>query len=140
MPIHANYSQIEKLLGNVDGKKIAIWGLSFKPKTDDLREAPALVIIKELQQKGAKIAAFDPVAAENAKKILKDIKYFNDPYSCVNGCDCLVVCTEWDEFRYLSMERVKELMKQPNIIDGRNIYDAEDMKGHNINYIGVGKK
>lgn len=132
-------SKIKRLLPHLNGKTIAIWGLAFKPKTDDIREAPSIAIIMELQGLGAKIRAFDPEARINAKKVLKDVTFCNDPYSTVKGCDALVIATEWNEFRVLDMDKVKRLLKQPNIIDGRNIYEPEEMRSAGFNYIGIGR-
>jgi UDPglucose 6-dehydrogenase len=132
-------SKIKKLLPHLKGKTIAIWGLAFKPKTDDIREAPSIAIIMELQGLGAKIRAFDPEAKINAKKVLKCVTFCNDPYSTVKGCDALVIATEWNEFRVLDMDKVKRLLKQPNIIDGRNIYEPEEMRSAGFNYIGIGR-
>jgi len=132
-------SKIKRLLPHLKGKTIAIWGLAFKPKTDDIREAPSIAIIMELQGLGAKIRAFDPEAKINAKKVLKDVTFCNDPYSTVKGCDALVIATEWNEFRVLDMDKIKRLLKQPNIIDGRNIYEPEEMRSAGFNYIGIGR-
>ncbi|MBU2621656.1 MAG: UDP-glucose 6-dehydrogenase, partial [Proteobacteria bacterium] len=123
----------------INGATIAIWGLSFKPKTDDIREAPSLKIIEELQKLGAKINAFDPVATENAKKVLKDVAFFNDPYETIRGCDALIVATEWDEFRNPDMKVIKSLLKKPVIVDGRNIYDPAEMKKLGFTYIRIGR-
>lgn len=133
--------KVEKILGTIEGKNIAVWGLAFKPKTDDIREAPSVILINQLLEKGAKITAFDPAAMENVKKELGDkISYGKDPYSTVENADCLVLVTEWDQFRYLDMEKIKAVMKSPNVVDGRNVYTPGDMKEHGINYIGVGRK
>jgi len=132
-------SKIKRLLPHLKGKTIAIWGLAYKPKTDDIREAPSIAIIMELQGLGAKIRAFDPEARINAKKVLKDVTFCNDPYSTVKGCDALVIATEWNEFRVLDMDKIKRLLKQPNIIDGRNIYEPEEMRSAGFNYIGIGR-
>jgi len=123
----------------IDGSTIAIWGLSFKPKTDDIRDAPSLKIIEDLQKLGAKVNAFDPVAVENTKKVLKDVTFFDDPYETLRGCDALIVATEWDEFRNPDMKAVKSLLKRPVIVDGRNIYDPKDMKKLGFTYIGIGR-
>lgn len=131
--------KIKKLLPSLKEKTIAIWGLAFKPKTDDIREAPSIAIIMELQRLGAKIRAFDPEAKLNAKKVLKGIIFCNDPYSTVKGCDALVIATEWNEFRVLDIDKIKRLLKQPNIIDGRNIYEPEEMKNAGFNYVGIGR-
>lgn len=127
---------VHKKLGD---KKIAVWGLAFKPKTDDVREAPALTIVKELQYLGAKIKAFDPVAEENAKKILTDVEYTKDPYEAVKGCHILVIVTEWDEFRNIDLQKIRSLMKEPNIVDGRNIYEPAEMKKFGFVYKSIGR-
>jgi len=133
------FPKIKKMVPDLNGKKIALWGLAFKPRTDDMREAPSLVIIKQLQAEGAKIAAFDPVAKETAEKMTKDVEFVDDMYDVLKDASCLVVVTEWDEFRNFSYERVKELMKEPNIVDGRNVYDLEDMKEAGFNYLSIGR-
>lgn len=132
--------KIKKLVPVLKGKNIAIWGLAFKPKTDDMREAPSILIIQQLQELGAKIKAFDPEAQETAKKILQDVTYCDDPYFAVKGCDALVIVTEWNEFRDLDLKKVKRLIKHPNIIDGRNIYEPYEMEKLGFNYICVGRK
>jgi UDPglucose 6-dehydrogenase len=136
--------KIKTLIPDLKGKKIAIWGLAFKPKTDDMREAPSIVIIDELTKLGAKIRAFDPVAAENAKTIfdkmgIKDIEYAKNPYETLKGCDGLVVVTEWDEFRQLDLKEIKKSLKSPIIIDGRNIYDPKEMADAGFSYVCVGR-
>jgi UDPglucose 6-dehydrogenase len=131
--------KLERLVPQLNGKTIAIWGLAFKPKTDDIRDASSLIIIKQLQEKGAKIKAFDPVAEENAKKYTKGIIFCENPYEAVKDADALVIVTEWDEFRNLDRQKIKELMKQPNIIDGRNVYEPKEMKEEGFKYIGVGR-
>nr|CBX31413.1 UDP-glucose 6-dehydrogenase tuaD [uncultured Desulfobacterium sp.] len=118
---------------------IAIWGLSFKPKTDDIREAPSIRIIGELQNLGATIHAYDPIAMENAAKALKNVKFFENPYDAAKNCDALVVVTEWDEFRNIDMKAVKSLMKKPVVIDGRNIYDKDELKKLGFTYLGIGR-
>lgn len=131
--------KIESLVGDLKGKKIAVWGLAFKPRTDDMREAPSIVIIKELQSKGAEIKAFDPIAQEESKKHIKNIEYGKTPYDVIEGADCLAIVTEWDEFRQLDFKKIKELMRHPNIVDGRNIYEPQEMKSFGFNYMGVGR-
>ena len=133
------FQKIKKMISPLKGKSIAVWGLAFKPKTDDIREAPSIDIIRELQKSGAKIRAFDPVAKINAKRVLKGVTFCSDPYSTVKGCDVLLVATEWNEFRVLDFEHVKRLLKQPNIIDGRNIYEPDEMRKAGFNYMGVGR-
>ncbi len=118
---------------------IAVWGISFKPKTDDIREAPSIKIIEELQNMGAKIHACDPVAIENAKNVLNDVMFFENPYETIRDCDALIVATEWNEFRNLDMRAVKILLKNPIIIDGRNIYDPKEMTDLGFKYMGIGR-
>jgi UDPglucose 6-dehydrogenase len=132
---------IEKLetVLSIEGKTIAIWGLSFKPKTDDIREAPAIKIIQALQEKGATVHAYDPVAMESAGKVLQNVRFFKTPYETIRDCDALILATEWDEFRNLDMRAVKVLLKTPILIDGRNIYDTEDMKKIGFTYLGIGR-
>ena len=131
--------KIESLLGGLEGKTVAILGLSFKPETDDMREAPSVEIISGLLEKGARIRAFDPVAMEEASKVLNDIEYCNDEYSAISGADALVIMTEWNQFRALDMEKVKSLLKAPKIADLRNVYEPEDMRRLGFEYIGVGR-
>jgi UDPglucose 6-dehydrogenase len=132
---------VEKLktVLKLKGTTVAVWGLAFKPKTDDMREAPSLVVIDDLQRAGVKVHAFDPVAMESAKKMLKNVEYFDNPYNTVKGCDALVIVTEWDEFRGLDLEQIKGLMKQPIIVDGRNIYSRRMMREHGFKYISFGR-
>jgi UDPglucose 6-dehydrogenase len=125
--------------GSVAGKKIAVLGISFKPNTDDIREAPSLVIIPALQKAGAKISAFDPIAMDNAKKVLSDIQWGQDPYSTLNGADALVIVTEWNEFRGLDLDKVASLMASKTIIDMRNIYKLPDMQARGFHYTSIGR-
>lgn len=131
--------KIEKLVGDLNGKQIGVLGLSFKPETDDMRESPATDIILELQKRGAKIKAFDPVAMEEAKHLLPDIEYATDEYNAIEGADALIFLTEWNQFRALDMERVKKLLKSPKIADLRNIYEPNDMRELGFEYVGVGR-
>jgi UDPglucose 6-dehydrogenase len=131
--------KIEKLVGDLSGKKIAVLGLSFKPETDDMRESPAIDIIKELQNRGATVKAFDPVAMEEAKHSLPDIEFATDEFDAIEGADVLVFLTEWNQFRALDMERVKRLLKSPKIADLRNIYEPSDMRELGFEYVGVGR-
>jgi UDPglucose 6-dehydrogenase len=132
---------VEKLKSILEIKdsSIAVWGISFKPKTDDIREAPSIRIIEQLQNMGAKIHACDPVAINNAKKVLNNVKFFENPYETIRDCDALIVATEWNEFRNLDMRAVKILLKNPIIIDGRNIYDPKEMKSLGFKYMGIGR-
>jgi UDPglucose 6-dehydrogenase len=126
-------------LMDIKGSTVAVWGISFKPKTDDIREAPSLKIIEKLQYLGATVHACDPVAIENAKKVLNNVKFFLNPYETIRDCDALIVATEWNEFRNLDMRAVKILLKRPIIIDGRNIYDPKEMKDLGFIYMGIGR-
>lgn len=125
--------------GKINKKIIAILGLSFKPDTDDMREAPSLYIIKALENLGAKIKAYDPKAMEKAKKILANVTFCKDPYQACSGSDILVVLTEWNEFKELDLSRVKELLKRPIVFDGRNIYNPEKLRELGFIYQGVGR-
>lgn len=125
--------------GSVKGKKIAVLGIAFKPNTDDIREAPSLVIIPELQAAGAKIAATDPVAMENAKKVLKDVEWCDDPYAAMTDADAVVIVTEWNEFRGLNMDKVAEIVKTKCIVDMRNIYKLPEMEERGFHYVSIGR-
>lgn len=131
--------KIEKLVGDFKDKQIGVLGLSFKPETDDMREAPAIDIIRAMQERGARVKAFDPVAMEEAKHSLPDVEFANDEYEVIEGADALVIITEWNQFRALDMEKVKSLLKSPKIADLRNIYEPEDMRELGFEYIGVGR-
>lgn len=135
-------NKAEKMLENqVDGKSVAVLGLSFKPDTDDMRDAPSVVVINKLAEKGAKITAYDPVAEENAKRILSGVgvKFADDVYDAVSGADLMILITEWDEFREIDLQKLKKLMKSPSVIDGRNVYDPAKMRELGFSYIGVGR-
>jgi UDPglucose 6-dehydrogenase len=125
--------------GSVAGKTIAILGLAFKPNTDDMREAPSLVIINELKKAGATIRAFDPEAMEQAKSMLDGVSFAQNAYECVEGADALAIVTEWDAFRALDLDRVKRMMNSPTVIDLRNIYRPDDMRKRGFSYISVGR-
>ncbi len=135
----AMVEKIEKLVGDLKGKQIAVLGLSFKPETDDMREAPALDIVNSLVERGAKVRAYDPVAIPQARKVLTEIEYAEDEYAAVEGADALVFMTEWNQFRALNMERVRELMRTPCIADLRNIYEPSAMRELGFKYVGVGR-
>jgi len=131
--------KLKKFVPKLDGKKIAVWGLAFKPRTDDIREATSITVIEQLQSEYANVVAYDPEATENAKKMLKDVKFVNNQYDCLKDADALIIVTEWDQFREPDFEKMKKLMKGDIIIDGRNIYEPEDMKKLGFRYIGVGR-
>jgi len=131
--------KIEKLVGDLKGKTIAILGLAFKPETDDMREAPSIDIINGLIERGAKVVAYDPVAMGEAAKVLPKVEYVEDEYVAVANADALVFVTEWNQFRALDMKRIHDLMKSPRIADLRNIYQPEDMRELGFEYVGVGR-
>lgn len=131
--------KIEKALGTVEGKTIGILGLAFKPNTDDIRLAPSIEIISLLQKKKAQIKAYDPVAMDKAKEILKNVEYGGDPYEVARGSNALVIVTEWEEFQTIDLERIRDLMINPVIVDGRNIYEPEKMKELGFIYKSIGR-
>ena len=125
--------------GNLNGKTIALWGLSFKPLTDDMREAPALVIIEKLVKAGCNVVAYDPVAMHEAeRKLGNSIKYASEPYEALKDADALLIATEWPEFRFPDLIKVKSLLKQPLVFDGRNIYDRKEMIDNGFMYYCIG--
>lgn len=125
--------------GDLKGKKFALWGLSFKPKTDDMREAPSLVIIEKLLKAGASVVAYDPVAMNEAKHTLKNtIEYSLDMYDTLNGADALLIVTEWPEFRAPDFDEINKRLKQKTLFDGRNIFDPQDMKKLGYSYYCIG--
>lgn len=132
--------KIKKAVGDLKDKMVGILGLSFKPNTDDMREAPSVSIIRGLQKEGAKIRAFDPAAMDEAKKFLSDVEYCSDPYEVANNSDALVILTEWNQFRNLDIDKIKDLLKRPILIDMKNIYDPKKMKAAGIRYTGVGRE
>ncbi|MGQ9815282.1 MAG: nucleotide sugar dehydrogenase [Candidatus Roseilinea sp.] len=132
-------AKVRELLGDLRGRTIGVLGLAFKPNTDDIREAPALDIIAMLQQEGACVKAYDPVAMSNAARVLDDVAFAQDVYDLVAGCDAVILATEWNEFKNIDLNRVKESMKQPVIVDGRNLYDPDLMHRHGFTYRGMGR-
>lgn len=133
--------KITRLIWNLSGKTVGIWGLSFKPDTDDIRNAPAINIINKLLSRGARIRAYDPKAVQKSKKILKgNITYCKNAYEAAKGSDCLVVLTGWNEFKEADFKKLKKLLKHPVIIDGRNIYEPAKMRKLGFVYSGVGRK
>ena len=125
--------------GNLRGKTIAVLGLTFKPNTDDMREAPSIPLITALRDQGAVVRAYDPVGMEQAKHELPEIDYAADPYSCAKGADALVIVTEWEQFRALNLERLKSEMRQPIVVDLRNVYRPEEMAELGFTYESVGR-
>jgi UDPglucose 6-dehydrogenase len=134
-------NKIEEKLWNVRGKRVAVWGLAFKPNTDDMRYAPSVEIINFLTERGTKVIAFDPKAMEKAKEVLpkKSVTYAKNAYEACRAADCLLIVTEWNEFKEADMKRVKKLMRHPLVIDGRNLYEPDTMKDLGIQYVSMGR-
>ncbi|MDC4206770.1 MAG: UDP-glucose/GDP-mannose dehydrogenase family protein [Candidatus Manganitrophus sp.] len=132
-------AKIEKEIGNLKGKQIGILGLSFKPNTDDMREAPSVAIIRALQERGAKIIAHDPAAMEEAKKVLKEVTYAADPYTVADGSDAIILMTEWNPFRNLDLDQIKKKLKAPVFVDLRNVYEPKKMAALGFKYTSVGR-
>jgi UDPglucose 6-dehydrogenase len=132
--------KMETHFGSLKGRTIAVWGLAFKPKTDDMREAPAIVIIQSLLEKGAKVQAYDPEATKMARSLFgQKITYAAKSYDALRGADALVIVTEWQEFREPDFERMRKVMRTPVIFDGRNIYQPQQMKAHGFTYHAIGR-
>ncbi len=131
--------KLKDALWIIKDKTIGVLGLSFKPSTDDIRNAPSLDIIKALEAEGANIKVYDPQAMKKARGLLPNAKFCKDPYQACKGSDCLLIVTEWDEFKELDFTKVKKLLKRPLIIDGRNIYDPKKLKKLGFVYIGIGR-
>jgi UDPglucose 6-dehydrogenase len=125
--------------GSLKGKTIAVLGLTFKPMTDDMREAPSIALITALQDMGALVRAFDPAGIEQAKMVLSDVTYCDGPYSCADGADGLVIVTEWEQFRALDFHRIKQHMACPVLIDLKNIYSRGEIEEHGFLYVGIGE-
>jgi UDPglucose 6-dehydrogenase len=131
--------KVEELLGELNGKHVGLLGLTFKPNTDDMRDAPSIEVARLLRAQGATVSAYDPVGMPRASQLLPEVSMAEDPYRMAEACDALVVCTEWNEFKQLDLERVAELMPEPAIVDGRNIYDPEQMAELGIRHMGMGR-
>jgi UDPglucose 6-dehydrogenase len=129
--------------GDLNGKTFAVWGVAFKPNTDDIREAPALVIIEGLIERGAKVQAYDPEAMPHARCILSQhgdkVQWVNDPYAACQNADAIVIVTEWGAFREPDFEKLKSLLKAPVIFDGRNVYELDTMRAHGFSYYSIGR-
>jgi len=131
--------KLGELAGDLKGQVVGLLGLTFKPNTDDMREAPALEVAHFLREAGAKVRAYDPVGMPRATALLPDVEMATDPYSMAVGCDALIVCTEWNEFKHLDLKRIHKVMRNPMIVDGRNIYDPVEMARLGFNYRGMGR-
>ena len=129
----------EDLVWNLREKKIGILGLAFKPNTDDMRFAPSITIIGALEKEGASVKAYDPVAMERAKMVMPDIEYCSNPYDVAKGVDAVILVTEWDEFKGLDLKKIKDTMRQPVFVDGRNVFEPEKMRQLGFIYTGIGR-
>jgi UDPglucose 6-dehydrogenase len=132
-------AKVREMVGDLAGKRIGLLGLTFKPNTDDMRDAPSVEVAAMLRQAGATVSAYDPIGMERAQPMLPDVEMAVDPYELAKSCDALVICTEWNEFKQLDLERVAEVMSEAAIVDGRNIYDPQLMAKLNIRYLGMGR-
>jgi UDPglucose 6-dehydrogenase len=133
--------RLAERLGGLAGKTIAVWGLAFKPRTDDLREAPALSLIEGLLARGAAVKAYDPKAGPAAQRILGDrVTFCQRSYDAVEGADALVIVTEWSEFREPDFARIKSLMRTPVVFDGRNLYNPRQLRELGFQYEGIGRR
>ena len=142
---HVLFDKLAKIFGGADalaGKTVSVWGLAFKPKTDDMREAPSLVLLDSLLAAGCTVKAYDPVAMDEARRRLagKPIVYSKDIYDAANDADALVVVTEWEEFRLPSWQVIKKAMRGRAVVDGRNIYQPEDLTSVGLDYYNIGHK
>lgn len=135
------FEKLKAYLGDLKGKKIAVWGLAFKPETDDMRQAPAIEVISHLVLEGAEVYAFDPIAMENAERILpRSVQYGSNIYDVTEGADAVVLLTEWKQFRLPNWGKIKELMRGNLVIDGRNIYQPAELEALGFRYTGIGRK
>ncbi|MGB7259762.1 MAG: UDP binding domain-containing protein, partial [Pseudolabrys sp.] len=125
--------------GDLRGKTVAVLGLTYKPKTDDMREAPSIPLVTALQDMGAKVRAYDPVGVAQAKVVMNNVTFCDDAYSCAEGAAALVIVTEWEEFRALDFARLKTAMKQHVVVDLRNIYRPDEVTRHGFVYESVGR-
>ena len=134
------WQKIEKeFVGGLSGKKLAFWGVAFKPRTDDIRQAPSIALMERAIKAGARVRAFDPVALEHLSREMTSVELAADMYQCLEGADALVVCTEWSDFRSPDWDRVKSLLSAPLIFDGRNLYRSHSMQEHGFDYVSIGR-
>ena len=137
---HVLFKKVQACLGSVNGKRVALWGLAFKPNTDDMREAPALVLIEELLGAGAEVIAHDPVAMhETERRIGRTITYAESSYAALVDADALIVVTDWNEYRHPDFERIRTTLRTPIVVDGRNLYDAQKMRALGFTYASIGR-
>ena len=130
---------VEACGGSLQGKIVAVLGLTFKPNTDDMREAPSLVIVPALEAQGARVRAYDPHGMEEARKLMPQLETAADPYACIEGADAMLILTEWDQLRALDLDRVKTALRSPVIIDLRNIYRPAEVAAKGLTYVSVGR-
>ncbi len=131
--------KVAAVAGSLDGKRVAVLGIAFKPETDDIRESASMKLIRDLKSRGAKVTAFDPAAMENAKKELDGVDFASEPYACAEGADVLVLATDWNQFRKLDLNRLEGTMKGKSFVDLRNLYEPKEMKKLGWNYVGLGR-
>jgi UDPglucose 6-dehydrogenase len=137
---HRLFEKLSSVLGELRGRRIAIWGLAFKPNTDDMREAASLVLIDELLEAGAEVVAHDPVAMHETKRRIGDrIEYVDNSYDALPGAHALVIVTDWNEYRHPDFGRIKETLKAPIVVDGRNLYDRRKMRTLGFTYASIGR-
>jgi UDPglucose 6-dehydrogenase len=133
--------KIDKHFGSIAGKTVALWGLAFKPNTDDIREAPALELIDELTKRGAKVQCYDPEAMENVKRVIGDKAHFAARmYEALEGADFLIIATEWPEFRTPDFGKIESMLAEKVIFDGRNVFDLDNMQKRGFTYYSIGRK
>ena len=130
---------IQAMGGDVRGKTVAVLGLTFKPNTDDMRDSPAISVVQTLQDAGATIRAYDPEGMEQARLVLDNVTYCSGPYEAIEGADAVAIVTEWDAFRALDLRRMKSLLKQPVLVDLRNIYPRAEVEAAGFQYTGIGR-
>ncbi|HYM70031.1 MAG TPA: UDP-glucose/GDP-mannose dehydrogenase family protein [bacterium] len=133
------FRHLKEALWVLANRAVAVFGLAYKPNTDDMRDAPSVPVIERLLREGAEVRACDPVAEPNARRLLPNIAYYADPYEAARGSDAVVLMTEWDEFRKLDLARLREVMRRPVLIDGRNLFDPEQAKALGFHYVGMGR-
>ncbi|MEX0992325.1 MAG: UDP-glucose/GDP-mannose dehydrogenase family protein [Actinomycetota bacterium] len=131
--------RIRSTVGDLEGKRVAVWGLSFKPETDDLRQSPSLDVIRRLLSHGARVVSYDPAAMPEAQDLLPEAEYADDPYGAATGADVLAVCTEWSVFATADLARLREAMGRPVVVDGRNVFDPKEMAKAGFLYVSMGR-
>jgi len=131
--------KLKEVIGSLEGRVVGLLGLAFKPRTDDMRDAPAIDIARNLIREGAQVRAYDPASMENARRVLPEVELVEDAYAVAKDADALIVVTEWNEFKQLDLKRIKQLLKEPVIVDGRNIYEPAMMRELGFDYRGIGR-